>query len=291
MIMMGKKRDWFPYYLMLPALILVIFITIYPIIFAVEYSMYKTQIFNKLQFLGFKNYVQLLTDPRFHQNVLNSIAFVFVGIALTLIFGFGLAMLLRGKMKINTIYRTLILVPWVTNQVALALMWKWLLNGQFGPISFLVESIGFSKITPLTHQTLALPVVTLINAWRATGFSLVMMLAALSAIPKEVEEAAKVDGSSKLERIRYIILPLIRPTLLVSTIVLTISFFNIIALVLDMTGGGPMERTELISLRLYKEGFQYFNISYASSITVIMLIMNLLLAWAYLKILRGETYY
>lgn len=289
--MLEKRKDWFPYCFMLPALALVVFITIYPIIFAVQYSMYKTQIFTKLKFVGFRNYIQLFTDPRFHQNLLNSIIFVFGGIVLTLIFGFGLALLLRRKAKINTVYRTLILIPWITNQIALALMWKWLLNGQYGPISFLLQLIGLPKINPLSDVSLALLAVTFVNAWRATGFSLVMMLAALSAMPSEVEEAAKVDGCSAWGRIRYVILPLIKPTILVSSIVLTISFFNIIALVLDMTGGGPMERTELISLRLYKEGFQYFNLSYASSITVIMLVMNLVLAWAYLKFLRGESYY
>lgn len=291
MIMMGRKRDWFPYYFMLPAIILVTFVAIYPIIFAVQYSVYKTQIFTKLEFVGLKNYAQLFTDPRFHQNLLNSFIFVFGGIALTLIFGFGLALLLREKVKTNTVYRIFILIPWVTNQVTLALMWKWLLNGRFGPISFLGQIIGLPRINPLSDQDLALLVVTFVNAWRATGFCLVMMLAALSAIPKEVEEAAKVDGSSAWSRVRYVIFPLIKSTVLVTTIVLTISFFNIIALVRDMTGGGPMERTELMSLRLYKEGFLYFNISYASSITMVMLIMNLLLAWAYLKFLRGETYY
>jgi multiple sugar transport system permease protein len=287
----GAKNKLFPYYFMLPALILVVFITVYPVFFAVEYSLYKTQIFTKLQFVGLKNYIDLFTDPRFHRNVLNSFVFVFGGVALALIFGVGLALLLREKLKTNFVYRTVILVPWATNRVASALMWRWLLNGQFGPISFLSQNMGFSKVSLLQDPLLALPTVTLINVWRATGFSLVIMLAALSAIPKEVEEAAKVDGCSVCNRIRYIILPLIRPTLLIAAIVITIGFFNVIVLVLDLTGGGPMAATELISLRLYKEGFQYLNLSTASSITLTMLIMQLLLAWAYLKILRSEPYY
>ena len=123
------------------------------------------------------------------------------------------------------------------------------------------------------------------------GFSLVMIQAALSAIPVEVEEACLVDGASKLERVFYVILPLIKSVLSVMVIVLTMSFFNIVSFVLSMTGGGPGYATEILSIRLYKETFTFFNIQYSSALTTIILIVNMIFVFIYRKLISDESYY
>jgi ABC-type sugar transport system permease subunit len=115
-----------------------------------------------------------------------------------------------------------------------------------------------------------------------------MMLAALSGVPYEVEEAAEIDGCNWLQKLFKVTLPIIRPTAQVVIIVLTISFFNIITIVLELTGGGPEYATEILSIRLYKEGFLFFNISTASTLTTIMLVVNLALAWVYRRLIRAE---
>ncbi len=287
----GLRVDLFPYLLMLPGLLLVLFVTLYPMIFAIDYSVMRTRVFKQLAFVGIANYKHLLADPRFHINLFNSVFFVAVGVALTWTFGLSLALFLRRQTWGNAVLKTIVLVPWVTNQVVLALMWKWLLSGEAGPLNYLLGLVNIPEFNPLISTWEALPTLTLINAWRATGFAMLMMLAGLAAIPVEVEEAAEIDGASRFKQIWYVIIPLLKPISLACMITLTISFFNIVVLPLDLTGGGPLNATELISLRLYREGFQYYNIEMASVITAVMVALDLVLSWIYFRLIRAESNY
>lgn len=273
------------------ALAVVLFSTIYPLAFSFDYSLWKTEVFAKIEFVGFENYVSILKEKQFWMNFYNSSFFTFVGVAVTFVFGFVLSSLLRGKTRLNAVYRTLILIPWVTNEIVFGLMWLWVLNPQMSPVYYWAQSLGIPLVDLLGDKRYALWTVTVINAWRAMGFALVMMLAAFSAISKEVEEAAEVDGCTGIRKTWHIHLPLVRPVVLVMIIVLTISYFNIVGFVLLMTGGGPVNATELISIRLYKEGFQFFNISTASVLTTFVLLVNLLLSWVYKRMIRSETVY
>jgi multiple sugar transport system permease protein len=283
--------DWFPYVLMAPGLLLVLFVTVYPMVFAIDYSLMRTEVFKQLAFVGLENYQRLLSDPRFLTNLFNSTVFVGGGVALTWTFGLALALFLRRQSWGNAVLKTIILVPWVTNQVVLALMWKWLLGGGASPINYILVTLGFSEFNPLIDTSQALPTLTFINAWRATGFAMLLMLAGLAAIPVEVEEASQIDGASRFKQIWYVIIPLLKPISLVCMVTLTISFFNIIVLPLDLTGGGPLNSTELVSLRLYREGFQYYNIAIASTITAVMVVLDLALAWVYYRLIKSESNY
>ncbi|MDS0246971.1 carbohydrate ABC transporter permease [Microbacterium aurantiacum] len=267
---------------------IVAFSTVYPVVYSVETSLWQTQVFERVEFLGLGHYVSLLTDPTFYATLYRSAFFTLVGVAVTFVLGFTLALLLRRKTRLNALYRTLILIPWVTNEIVFALMWLWMLDPQLSPIFYWMSELGLPTVNLLGSEQWALLTLTLINGVRAVGFSLVMILAGLTAIPKELEEAAAIDGSNSWHRMRYIILPLLKPVSVVIVIVLTISFINIIGFVLIMTGGGPADATELLSVRLYKQGFVYFNIGLASALTVIMLTINLVLAWIYKKSMGAD---
>ena len=284
-----SRFDAFPYLLMAPGLLLVLFVTLYPMIFTIDYSVMKTQVFRQLSYVGTANFQRLFADRRFQADVVNSLVFVLSSVALTWVFGLALALFLRRQSWGNAVLRTLVLIPWITNQVVLALMWKWLLNGDASPINYVLGLIGIPEFNPLISTSQAMPTLIFVNAWRASGFSLLLMLAGLAAIPLQLEEAAEVDGASWLQKIRYIILPMLRPISLACIVTLTISFFNIIVLPLDLTGGGPLNATEVISLRLYREGFQYYHIELASAITLVLVSLDLLLAWIYYKLIHIET--
>lgn len=293
--MISLKR-WFhkygeAYCWILPALIIVCFATIFPLFFAFNYSMFDSNVFQKLNFVGFKHYISLINDQRFLINVFNSFIFTIGGIFLALFIGFVLAMFIRKPSRLNSLYRTIILIPWVTNEVVLALMWTWVLNPQMSIIYHWANQFGWSLPNYLGNSQITLVTVTVLNAWRSLGFSLVMILAALAAIPKELEEASLVDGCNRLQRIIHIILPLIKSVVLVMIIVLTMSFFNIVAFILSMTGGGPLYSTELLSLRLYKETFTFFNIPLSSTLTTVMLVINLIFVSIYRRMISDENYY
>ena len=185
---------------MLPALLLVLFATIYPLIFSVDYSLYRTSIFKKLDFVGLNNYIKLFTDERFQINVTNSLIFTFVGIAITYLLGLIVTLLLRKASRFNSLCRTVLLIPWVTNEVVLALMWLWILNTQMSPVYYFAKQFGIVLPDFFSTPEMALATVTVLNAVRSLGFSLVMLMAAFSSIPKEVEEAADLDGCGSMQK-------------------------------------------------------------------------------------------
>lgn len=285
------KRYREPYLWILPAFLIVSFATAFPLVFAFNYSLYESNVFERTRFVGFAQYAKLFRDARFWTNVGNSLFFTFVGIVIAVVLGFVLAMLIRKPGKVNSVYRTIILVPWVTNEVVLALMWTWVLNPQMSILYHWADRLDAALPNFLGGSTIALVTVTVLNAWRSLGFALVMILAALAAIPKELEEACLVDGCNRVQRITHIIIPLIRPVVLVMIIVLTMSFFNIVSFVLSMTGGGPIFATEILSIRLYKEAFVFFDIPMSSALTTVMLVINLAFVWVYKKMVSDESHY
>jgi len=271
------------------AVVIVSFSTIYPLFFSFEFSLWKAKRFEKQSFVWFENYINLARSSRFWLSVLRTSFFAFTGVIITTVMGFILALLLRKPSKIHSIYKTAILIPWVTNEIVFSLMWTWVLNPQMSPIYYIIDILGLPAINLLNDTNFALITLTVINGLRAVGFALVMMLASFSMIPKEVEQAAEVDGCYGLKTIWYIYIPMLKPVTMIVIIVLTISFFNIIGMVLFMTGGGPVRSTELLSIRLYREGFTYFNISLASTLTTIVLTINLFLAWIYKRLLNEDS--
>lgn len=279
------------YLWIMPAFIIVSLATIFPLIFAFNYSLYETNIFTKEKFVGLKQYEILFHDSRFWTNVINSLFFTIAGIALAIVIGFIIALMIRKPSKLNSFYRTVILIPWVTNEVVLALMWTWVLNPQMSIVYYWSNLIQLHLPNFFAGKFLPLLTVTVLNAWRSMGFALIMILAALSAIPRELEEAALIDGCNRLQRIIYVIIPLIKSVVLVMIIVLTMSFFNIVSFVLTMTGGGPIYTTEILSIRLYKEAFTFFNIPISSALTTVMLILNLAFVFIYKKLISDEDYY
>lgn len=276
---------------MSPAIFLVIFATIYPLIFSIDYSLYDSTIFQKVKFIGFDNYIKLFKDERFMTNVINSLIFTFGSLALAYVSGLVITVLLRKPTKFHKICRTILLIPWVTNEVVYALLWQWILNPQMSPVYYYMKQAGIQLPLFLSNTNYVLATLMVLNALRSLGFAIVMLLAAFSGIPYEAEESALIDGCGKIQNLWYIILPLIKPVSLVMLIVMTISNFNTITLVLTMTGGGPVYASEIIPVRLYKEGFIFFNVDTASTMTTLMLIVNLSFAAIYKKLISAKSYY
>lgn len=273
-----------------PAFLLVLGVTAYPLYFALRYSLFETRMWDTGDFVGLDNFAGLAGDPNFHTNVLASAAYVFAGVVLCTTLGTGLAIALRRGSVGTRVLRTVVLIPWITSEVVVAITWRWMLNPQYGPVTALFEFLGLPEFPNLfASGTGALIVLILVNVWRSLAFPMLMSLAALQAVPKEVEEAAEVDGASYWQRVRHVLIPSIMPVTIVTFIVLTINYFNMVVLVIDLTGGGPMGTTETLGLRLYREAFQYFNVDTAATLTMIMLIVNFILAIWYFRALRRQS--
>lgn len=275
-----------PYLLILPAGVLVLSVAIYPMLYAAHLSLRRAELLAPSRFIGLENYRELLTSPETAWNFAASGIFVVGSVVLCVGLGLLLALLLNQRLRFRAVFRAGILIPWIVSQVVVAMVWRWLLNPDYGPVAVALLDLGLPRLDPLSDRQLAMVTLVLANTWRAVAFPMVMFLAALQGVPENLYRAAKVDGISPWLTLRRVTLPLIRPTVLVTTIVLTLSDFNIIALPLVLTGGGPLHATELVSLRLYQEAFSYYRMGVASALAILLFLLNVALTIFYLYVMR-----
>lgn len=275
-----------PYLLILPAGVLVLSVAIYPTLYAVHLSLHRAELMGAARFVGLENYRVLLASSETTWNFAASGIFVLGSVVLCIVFGLLLAVLLNQRIRFRALFRAGILIPWIVSQVVVAMVWRWLLNPDYGPVALAFLGFGLPRLDPLGDRHLAMVVLILANTWRAVAFPMVMFLAALQGIPEALYRAATVDGISTWLTFRRVTLPLIRPTVLVTTIVLTLSDFNIIALPLVLTGGGPLQATELVSLRLFQEAFSNYRMGLASALAMLLFLLNVALTAVYLYFMR-----
>ncbi len=277
-----------PYLFILPTAILVLSVAIYPMLYALRISFYRSELLAIGRFVGLGNYRALFQDPTTAWNFAASGIFVLGSVALSSGLGLLLAILLNERLMFRALFRAWILIPWVVSQVVAALVWRWLVNADYGPVAVALLDLGLPRIGLLGDRHLAMFTLILANTWRSVAFPMVLFLAALQGIPENLYRAARVDGISRWLTFRRVTLPLIKPVVLVAAIILTLSYFNIIALPLVLTGGGPLQATELVSLRLYREAFAYYHVGLASAIAILMFLANVALTLFYLRFMRAR---
>ena len=283
---LGKYRLY--YGLVLPALLFALGVVLYPIVFAVELSFHDTVFLNRGDFVGLKHYERFLSDPVGQANLVHSLVFVFGSLALAMPLGLFLALLVNRELRFRSAIRLMLIIPWVVSQVVTALLWSWILNPQFGIFRYIYEWFGLMPVDVLGQTSTAMLTLILINVWRTFPFAMLLILAALQTVPDEMYEAARVDGASAPFQLFHITLPLIRPTILITTIMLSLAYFNYVDLPLILTGGGPLHATEVLTLRVYQEAFTFNRLGFGSAIAVIVFALNIVLSLLYIYVLRSE---
>jgi len=277
-----------PYLFFYPSLILVAAVSFVPLFYALRQSVHSADYLQTGGFVGIANYVELLRHGGGLADIGRSIVFVLGSLALTMPLGIGLALLLDRPMRFRAILRTVLMLPWIVSQLVTGLLWTWLYDGRVGPISHLLKQVGVNIAGPLTDTQWALPSLMVTNTWHSYPLVMVFTLAALQTIPAEVREAARIDAGSAWRRFRHVTLPLIRSTVLVALVLTTLHTFNTVTTVLIMTGGGPAEATQVLALRVFKEGFQFYRQEVAATAAVVIFGLNILFSIAYIRVLRAD---
>jgi multiple sugar transport system permease protein len=285
------SRNWLALLFLVPSILLVVSVTFYPIIYAVRVSLYDTFYLKTTKFIGLRHYLKFLQDPAGWNNVVSSLVYTFGSLAIAIPFGLALALLLNMPIRCRVLFRTLIIVPWIVSQIVTALLWGWLLNPQFGPVNFFIREWFGAPFDFLGNAGSAMPTLILTNVWRSFAYPMLLLLAALQTVPEQLHEAAKVDGANVWQRFWKITLPLIRNTLLITVIMLSLHYFNMITLPFILTGGGPVGATDVLSLRVYREAFAFYHMGFASAVAVYIFIFNIVFSLLYIKILRTEAHY
>jgi ABC-type sugar transport system permease subunit len=274
-----------------PAVLVITAFSLLPTLYGVLVSLYRVEFVELLNFVGLRNYSEVLADPRFWNSVRVSFTFTGSSVALTFVAGFGLALLGNQRVRFRGAFRTIALLPWVTSYVVTYLIFRWILNSDFGLLNaVLVEGAGLPRISWLGEPGLALGALVGVDVWRAAPYAMVLLLAGLQGIPQELYEAASIDGATRVRSFFALTLPLMRPTILVLLVLLTIVDFNVVVAMLVLTGGGPGAATEAMSLRMYYEAFTYTRMGPASAIAMIIFAANLVLSGVYMRLLRSERH-
>lgn len=276
---------------LLPALAYVLAITFYPAVYAIQVSLHDTAYFTIGRFVGLKHYLRFFSEAEGRNNILRSLIYMGASVAIALPLGLFLAVLLNKPIRFRVFFRGAIIVPWLISQVATGLLWGWLVNPQYGPVPYMLLQFTGVRLGFLGDPQGAMATLVASNVWRSFPLPTLLFLAALQAVPQDVLDAAVVDGATGLRRFWHVILPIIRNTTLIAFILLTLHYFNMVTLPLVLTGGGPVGATDVMTLRVFREGFSFYRLDIASAVAMVIFGLNLVFSLAYLKILRSESYY
>ncbi|WP_181767448.1 carbohydrate ABC transporter permease [Streptomyces albidus (ex Kaewkla and Franco 2022)] len=242
------------------------------------------------EFIGFENYTRLLDDERFTTALFNTGYFVVLGVPLTVGAGLVAAVLLNsGIGRMRTFFRVGFYAPVVTSIVAVAVVWRFVLDPADGLISGLASEVGLTSPDFLGSKALAMPSLIIMAVWRNMGTAMVLFLAGLQGIPTEVREAARLDGASMWQEFHRITVPLLRPTMLYVCVMTTIGFLNVFEEPFVMTEGGPDNSTLTVSLDMYREGFSFFHMGYASAMAYVLFTVILAITLLQLRLLKDKT--
>jgi len=280
-----KSTIW-PYLLLLPALIVMLSVVIVPIINAVSMSFqsYNLTKPKKIGFIGLQNYATLLHDPLFWSSLLRTAIWVVFGVGCQFLFGFLLALVLNKQFKGRGVVRAVSLIPWVTPGVLIALMWRWMYDGNYGVINDLLMRLGLIKenIAFLSKPGTAMPSVIVTIVWQGIPFFALMLLAGLQGISYDLYEAASIDGATGWQKLIYVTIPSLRNTIFVTTMLRIIWVANSVDVIFNMTEGGPAYATQTLSVYIYKKA-SALDMGYASAMAIMLMLVLLLAAIPYLR--------
>lgn len=285
---LGASQRRFAWILLSPSLLVVVLVTVFPIAQAVQLSLSQSVGFQPGVFVGLENYERFFSDPLTATNLWTTAVFAVASLVLTLPLSIGLALLLNQKFPGRALVRTLLIMPWIISQLLAALMWRWVASADIGPLGYLLATLTGERVDMFGGTTSAMVGIILANVWRTFPYAMIIVLAALQTIPEEVYEAGKADGAGAFQRLRYLTLPLIQGPLLIATIILSINAVNMVELPLILTGGGPLNATDLLGLRVYREAFQFQNFGLASAAAMVMFAANVLFSLVYIRVIKGE---
>lgn len=276
----GLRPGALPYLLVGPGVMFVGAFTLLALAYTVFASFTDWDIGKpKWNFIGFGNFVRAALDPLMISSLAASLVFVGSVVFLSVVVGFTIAVALNRKFPGQSTLRALVVVPWVISELATGVFWSLLLRTD----GILGQALG----GPLNSANGAMISLILVETWRSVGFVTVMVLASLQSIDQSLYEAAKVDGASRFRMTWSITIPLVTPSLVTAAILLMVGNFNLVTIIIALTGGGPISATTTTALYMYQQSFVYFHIGYGATIAIVMSVVNVLAMMVFMAIQKN----
>lgn len=297
---MKARRTLWAYAFLTPALLLFALTVIYPMLRSLQYSFYKWPLGNApKEFIGFDNYTKLIKDDgAFHQAVGNTLFFTVASVVPTVALALGLALVLNSKnLRARGFFRTVYFVPVVTSLVAVSYVWRWLLEPSFGLVNTALGWFGIDGPGWLSDPDWAMEGVVAMTIWRDIGYYMVIFLAGLQTIPKEINEAAELDGASTMQRLRRITVPLLNPSIVLACVVGVIYGLQLFTQVYVMTGspsklpGGPLGSTTSVVLFIVQSAFRPLEMGYPSAAAILLFVLIMIVTLIQLRVVQRKFDY
>jgi multiple sugar transport system permease protein len=283
-------RNITPYLFIGPALIALVALVVYPLLYGFYISFFKTNLGNRWDFVWLKNYLDIFSDKTFVTQVWITLKFTAIVVVAHFIIGTFLAVVLNQKRKGITFFRTILVLPWLFPEVVVALIFKWIMNPLYGLLNNALLELGLitENISWLGSTKFAFVSVVAVAIWKGYPLVMVNVLAALQSVSEDIYEAAKVDGANKIQTFFKIVLPSIKPVLTTTLILDTVWWFKHYTIVWLLTNGGPGSDTSIISIEIYKQSFNYFSFGKAAAMSVVVFFICLIISKLYRRFLDNE---
>lgn len=290
----AKHNEWmWGYILVAPTVIGLLILNIIPLIQTFILSFQKTGDFGSSQWAGFENYKRLFSDPAVWQATGNTLKYVLMVIPFIIIFSLLVAVLLNQKIKGKSIYRVIYFLPMVAAPAAVAMVWKWLFNSEFGLINYLLSLIVIQGPQWVSDPNFALIAIAIVGIWSAVGYNMILLLAGLQEIPKDYYEAASIDGAGSIRQFFSVTLPLVSPSLyfvMVTSIISAFQVFDVIFMMIDKTSMA-IESTQSLVYLFYQHSFTVNDKGYGSAIIMLLLAIIMVITFIQSKIEKKWVHY
>ncbi len=276
---MRKQLPW-----LAPAIFVLAVLSIYPLIFAVEVSLRTPAGY------GLGNFVRLATDRLFLISLWQTLVYTAGALAVEFTLGLALALLVNREFRGRRLLRSVLLIPMLLPPVVVAVIWRLILNPEFGVLNGTLRSLGFdtAKLTWAAAENTAMLSVILVDVWEWTPFLFLLLLAGLQGLPVEPFEAAVVDGASPWQVFRRLTLPMLRPVIAIAVLLRGMDLLRVFDQVFILTQGGPGFATETVTLYIYRTAFRFYNFGYAAAMSFVLLVATTVIARAFLRLLRQQ---
>lgn len=288
-----RREEMLAWKLSAPAIVMSLLLILLPTATVLIWSLTNFELgYDGVEFVGLENYIEIFNDRTFLVSLKNTAIYTVIVAPASVFLGLGAALLIESEARGKSFFRTVYFLPVASLLVAMATVWQYLLHPTLGPVNAMLGMVGIEGPNWLGSSDTVLLSLALIGIWQSVGFNMVLFLAGLTAIPRELYSAAEVDGvKSSWERFRLVTWPLLGPTTLFVTTISIINAVKVFETVKTLTEGGPNKASEVLLWTIYQEGFLYLRVGYASAMTVIFLAVLIVLMVLQFRVLDRRTHY
>ena len=284
------RNKMYPYYLIAPAILILLLIVGYPLYYGISISFTNMNLytFRAPRFIGFENYKNILSSPVLYSTTLRTVIWTAVNVFFHVSGGIFLALLLNRKLPGKNLFRVLLMLPWAIPQYIAVVTWKNMFRGQYGTIDIILNSFGINGIGWLSNPSWTFVAAIITNIWLGIPFMMAIALGGLQSIPHELYEAGEIDGVRGWSKLSKITLPLLKPVMVPAATLGCVWTFNMVNVIYILTDNTGQEATQILVTRVYKDAFTYFSYGSAAAFSVVIFVLLAVFASFFIKAMKGD---